>query len=103
MSRRSARIMPKLADVLRRFWWATVSGFTVIGATLYGGAPVGAAWQRIVDVPPDPRPEPDAEPDGMTLCPSYDDAVCREAAEGLAQIEAFLAAYGDTPRGGERN
>ena len=105
MSRRPAHILSMLADFLRRFWWATVSGFSVIGGTMYGGAPVAAAWQRYVDPRDDPPAEPDSELDPERLqpteraCPVADDVIRREAARGVAELESFLAAYRDIPRG----
>ncbi|WP_298323968.1 hypothetical protein, partial [Haloactinopolyspora sp.] len=105
MSRRPAHILSMLAELLRRFWWATVSGFSVIGGTMYGGAPVAAAWQRYVDPRYDPPAEPDSEPGSERLqpteraCPVADDVIRREAARGVAELESFLAAYRDIPRG----
>ena len=107
MSRLSARFMSTLADLLRRCWWASVSGFSVIGGSLYGGAPVAAAWQRYADPRFDVPAETDRSDTALDAehdrpCPVGDDVVQREVTRGLAELERFLAAHRDIPRGGDR-
>lgn len=74
MSYGSAHLMHAMFDALRYVLWVVVSGFAVVGAAFYGGAGVAAAWQKAG--PPARR---------------RNDEVSREAAEGIAEIEAFLA------------
>jgi hypothetical protein len=66
--------MHAMFDALRYVLWVVVSGFAVVGAAFYGGAGVAAVWQKAG--PPARR---------------RNDEVSREAAEGIAEIEAFLA------------
>lgn len=75
MSYGSAHLMQAMLDGLRYVLWIVVSGFAVVGAAFYGGAGVAAVWQKAG--PPARRRR---------------DEVAREAAEGIAEIEAFLAA-----------
>lgn len=70
----SAHLMHAMFDAMRYVLWVVVSGFAVVGAAFYGGAGVAAVWQKAG--PPARR---------------KNDEVSREAAEGIAEIEAFLA------------
>lgn len=74
MSYGSAHLMHAMFEGLRYVLWVVVSGFAVVGAAFYGGAGVAAVWQKAG--PPARR---------------RNDEVSREAAEGVAEIEAFLA------------
>lgn len=74
MSYGSAHLMTAMLDGLRYVLWVVVSGFAVVGAAFYGGAGVASVWQKAG--PPARRRK---------------DEVAREAAEGIAEIEAFLA------------
>ncbi|WP_157987710.1 hypothetical protein [Jiangella endophytica] len=75
MSYGSAHLMHAMLDGLRYVLWVVVSGFAVVGAAFYGGSGVAAVWQKAG--PPARR---------------RSDEIAREAAEGIAEIEAFLAA-----------
>ncbi|SDU52518.1 hypothetical protein [Jiangella alkaliphila] len=74
MSYGSAHLMTAMLDGLRYVLWVVVSGFAVVGAAFYGGAGVASVWQKAG--PPARRRK---------------DEVAREAAEGIAEIEAYLA------------
>ncbi|WP_146605276.1 hypothetical protein [Jiangella anatolica] len=74
MSYGSAHILHAMFDGLRYVGWLMVCGFAVVGAAFFGGAALVAGWQKAG--PPARR---------------RNDEVAREAAEGIAEIEAFLA------------
>ncbi|WP_157574503.1 hypothetical protein [Jiangella muralis] len=74
MSYGSAHLVHAMLDGLRYVLWVVVSGFAVVGAAFYGGSGVAAVWQK--SGPPARRRQ---------------DEIAREAAEGIAEIEAFLA------------
>lgn len=86
MSYGYAQLVHAVFDAIRNAMWMIVSGFAVIGATFYGGAGLYAYWQK-AGTPASRREDTSA---GDTRA-SDKRAVAREAAEGIAEIEAFLA------------
>lgn len=83
MNSRSAQLVHTMLDLLRPLLWTFVTGFAVLGATFYGG-PAVYAWQKTL--PPARHGRAD------------DDLVAKEAATGIADIEAFLAQRSPAPR-----
>lgn len=71
-----------LLDVVRYLTWALVGGLIAIGACCYGGHAAYLAWHE--KGPPAPRRHQRAQER-------------REAARGIAAIEAFLAEHATSP------
>lgn len=78
-----AHLVQPMLDALRYLMWIMVSGFAAIGAAFYGGAAVHAVWQKVGQTSSAQQTEADV--------------ISREAADGIAEIEAFLSAHGPRP------